>query len=184
MKPHYIKHNVINSIPQNMIFYDTETHEVNEDGKRIHKLRLGWLRYVRLHGDKIVADEYHYFTSPDLFFGYVEKYAREKSRLWVISHNQHFDFNVLGGFRQMARRGWILRKFVIDSDLFILHYVKASKRVVFVDTLNYIKAKLEDMGKQIGLEKLKINFENTSDEELSEYCKRDVEILSEWFLNI
>ncbi len=183
LKPHYIRHNRINSIPQNIIFYDTETYETANNGIRMAKLRLGWARYIRLDSIRVKHDEWFRFNSPSEFWDFVESKARRKTRLWLISHNQHFDFNVTNGFRELAKRGWELRKFVIDSDIFILHYTKNDSRLAVIDTLNYIKAKLEDMGKQIGLEKLKVDFNNVSDEELSKYCMRDVEILSTWFIN-
>ncbi len=50
--------------------------------------------------------------------------------------------------------------------------------------MNYVKARLEELGKQIGLEKLKIDFKKATDDELITYCWRDVEILSEWFLKL
>lgn len=182
MKPHYIKPNIKCRIPQNLLFYDTETSETKLGNKKIHKLRLGVARYIRLHKTRIVLDKVFIFKTTTEFWDNVEGLIRSNTRLWMISHNQHFDFNVLNGFEELLNRGWKLRKMVLESDVFILKFTKEKKTLLVVDSTNYFKAPLKTLGEQIGLPKLEINFEKATDEELIKYCKRDVEILSEYFL--
>ncbi|MEM4979009.1 MAG: DNA polymerase, partial [Candidatus Nezhaarchaeales archaeon] len=182
MKPHYIKDNKSLRIPQNIIFYDTETYEKKVFNKHFHYLRLGVLRCVRLSGTKIVSDKYYIFKTAEEFWNVVERYARKKTRLWLVSHNQHFDFNVVNGFRELITRGWQLKRLVIESDIFAVKFTKDERTILVVDSTNYFKAPLKDLGEQINLPKLTVDFERATDEELITYCKRDVEILSEYFL--
>lgn len=183
MKPHYIKHNKTTRIPQNLLFYDTETEGRKLGKLEIHVLKLGIARYVRLNGTKLERSRYYIFRTPDEFWNLVERLTRQKTRLWIISHNQHFDFNVVDGFRQTLMRGWRLKKMVIESDIFALKLTKDSKTLVVVDSTNYFKAPLSELGKQIGLPKLSVDFSSASEEELIRYCRRDVEILSEYFIS-
>ena len=53
--------------------------------------------------------------------------------------------------------------------------------IVFLDVLNWFTESLEKTGKRIGIPKMKIDFETCTDDYLSIYCKRDVEIEVENF---
>ncbi|MEM0220171.1 MAG: DNA polymerase [Thermoproteota archaeon] len=182
MREHYIKRNKRNSTPSKILFYDTETHQRKQDNKTIHTLKLGVARYVEIRKNQIARDKYYVFHTPEEFWNIVEKLSEEKKRLWLIAHNQHFDFNVVNGFEELGKRGWKLEKIVMETDIFFLTYRKKNKTLLIVDSMNYFKTSIEEMGKQIGIPKLKVDFQNVADEKLLEYCKRDVEILSEYFL--
>ncbi|GAI03186.1 unnamed protein product, partial [marine sediment metagenome] len=60
---------------------------------------------------------------------------------------------------------------------FIARYKKTSKTILILDNMNYFVASLAALGAQVGCNKLPIDFAKCTDQELSEYCKRDVEIL-------
>ncbi|MEM3662387.1 MAG: DNA polymerase [Sulfolobales archaeon] len=183
MRPHYIKPNKAVRLPQSILFYDTETYEEKVGNKTIHRLRLGVARYVRLNKAHVERSKYYIFRTPTEFWDIVENLTRKKTRLWIISHNQHFDFNIVNGFEELVSRGWRIRKMVIESDIFAIKFTKDSRTILVVDSTNYFKAPLSELGKQIGLPKLEVNFKTASDDELIKYCKRDVEILSEYFIN-
>lgn len=132
--------------------------------------------------DRVVKDSWFTFTTPIKFWDKVDDLSKRKKRLWLISHNQHFDFNVLDGFRELHARGWTPRKLVMESDTFLLVFKKNAASIYVVDSTNYFKARLEDLGAQIGIFKLKVDFTTAPTTQLLEYCKRDVEILSEYFI--
>ena len=51
------------------------------------------------------------------------------------------------------------------------------KRIYFLDTMNYARISLKELGEDLGLLKGEVEFKNVSDEDLKIYCKRDVEII-------
>ncbi|MEM2506958.1 MAG: DNA polymerase [Nitrososphaeria archaeon] len=182
MKAHYIKSNKSLRLPTAIVFYDTETKHEKINDLKIHKLKLGVARYVKLEKSNVVSSKYYIFKDKSRFFDILESHLRNKNRLWVVSHNQHFDFNLLDGFKELLSRQFRITKMVLESDVFIIKAVKALSSLVFVDSTNYFKAPLNELGKQINLQKLEIDFENCSEEQLITYCVRDVEILSEYFI--
>ena len=184
MRPHYIKPNKRNTNPRYIVFYDTETQTKNVNNVKLEMLKLGVLRYVQLRSKDKIYEEWRTFRTPGEFWDYIDGRAPKRGRLWLISHNQHFDFNVLGGFKYLSALNYKIEKMIVENDVFIVKASKDRKTLLFLDTLNYVKAPLEDLGKAIGLEKLKIDFSKASDAELEHYCRRDVEILSEWFLRL
>lgn len=182
MRAHYIKCNKSLRLPSAIIFYDTETECEKINDLKIHKFKLGVARYVKLEKSNITSSKYYVFKDKSKFFDILESHLRNKKRLWVISHNQHFDFNVIDGFKELLSRQFKITKMVLESDVFIVKAVKNKKTVMFVDSTNYFKAPLSELGKQINLQKLEIDFENCTEEQLITYCTRDVEILSEYFI--
>ncbi|MEM1726593.1 MAG: DNA polymerase [Candidatus Bathyarchaeia archaeon] len=179
---HNIKHNKQTRTPSIMVFYDTETEPLRIDERTIHRLKLGVARYVRMIKGKKVRDKYFVFKKPMDFWDWLEKKTEPRKRLWLISHNQHFDFNVICGFEELVNRRWNIEKMVLESDVFIVRARKEDRKILAVDSTNYFKTSIAELGKQIGLPKLEIDFNKASEEELLTYCKRDVEILSEYFL--
>lgn len=183
-KPHMLSRNKANRYPREFIFYDTETDPIELDPEiKLHKLRLGWANYLRLDElGKIHTDEWREFRTHSEFWEFVFSKARSKSKLYVIAHNQHFDFNVVGGFKWLGREKWKITKLILDSSRFYVQARKNGKALAFLDTFNYVKAPVRKLGKVVGLEKLSVDFSTVSDGELSVYCKRDVEIIRKWFL--
>jgi len=183
-KPHRIKHNKTTAIPSYFLFFDTETTEVDVgNGERKQVLRLGWV--VRVYRDKRrnkVSEKWKEFRTKEEFWDFVEQSVPDGKKIWCFAHNIDFDFRVLEGFRVLHQRGWEIKTFVYDSKNIILHFRKGRKSLLFLDTFNYFKGSVKKMGESIGLEKLEVDFATVSDEELSRYCKRDVEIIKEFMM--
>jgi len=99
----------------------------------------------------------------------------------MVAHNQHFDFFVLNGLQELTVRKWELKKSILENSIFVLSFRKDKSSIIFVDTLNYLRAPLSALAKAVGLYKEKPDFETIELHELSKYCKNDVEILKQWF---
>jgi len=178
--PHQIEDNKTSQYPRNFLFFDTETEDKwISDTEREHELTMGMAIYWRWRSNrKDTTKEYQLNDESDLF-DVMEKYARGKSRLFVIAHNIQYDMMVLGGFRRMDERGWDLNKLIINNTTNICDFSKDGKKVVFLDNMNYFSVALASLGESVGLDKLDFP-ENTDDEETwIEYCRRDVEIMLE-----
>ncbi|MEM4761506.1 MAG: DNA polymerase [Thermofilum sp.] len=167
-----------------MIFVDTETQAALREGKRTHhKLKLGWACYVRLEKEK-VYEEWFRFTSSEDFWRWVDKHVTIKRQLWVVAHNWHFDFFALAGFVHLHRLGYELKRMAVDSARFIMKFKGRKGSLLLVDFGNYFRTSLKEIGKWAGVEKLDIDFNTASEEELSVYCRRDVEVLKAAFLKL
>jgi len=60
------------------------------------------------------------------------------------------------------------------------------KNLLFLDSLNFLKTSLKELGEMFRIPKMDIDFKKCSIEELENYCKRDVEILIkvvEWIID-
>lgn len=173
-KSHKLRDNKKTEIPNHIIFFDTET--IREDN--VEKLFLGWCVYTR---KGVKKEDWFYFEKAKDFWDFVETKTKDKIKVWLVAHNIVFDFFVLCGVKELRRRGWKLIKLYENSDMFFAMYRKNKKTIVLLDSFNYFKNPLKDLGEAIGIKKLEIDFENTTKEYLSLYCKNDVLILKEFF---
>lgn len=175
---HILARNKTVKLPSQIIFYDTETlPEYFSRGIEKHVLRLGYACYVSRHKTRLNwTDEWLKFTTKGIFWDFVESFSRKKKRIWLIAHNQQFDFMVVDGFGELQRRGWELKWHIITSNLFIARFTKNKGTLIVVDSINWFRSSLKVMGDAIGKPKGEIDFETCTEQELSDYCYRDVEI--------
>jgi len=111
------------------------------------------------------------------FCRWIETLIRPKRPLWLFSHNLFFDLQVMGFFEYFTAAGWDL-DFLYEQGLcYILVIRKDDLIIKGISTTNYFDTSLEKIGELVGLEKMKVDFKDVSDEKLSVYCRRDVEIL-------
>ena len=167
------------SYPRKMIFVDTESEKVNMGGRTIkHVLKLGhaiyWERESKKRKERI---EHYEFTNGLDFWGWVTAKANKRETVYVFAHNITFDFLVLQGFQLLPALDFVLTSIYHKFTTTIMRFSCDNRRLVFGDTMNYFPVKLEELGKSVGLEKLSINLETTTDEELKTYCQRDTEIV-------
>ncbi|KKK52113.1 hypothetical protein LCGC14_3108180, partial [marine sediment metagenome] len=101
--------------------------------------------------------------------------------LWVLARNLVFDFTVSKGWKYLRQSGYKLKFFHDAGTTSIISVRSKSSSIVFLDIMNWFVESLAKTGERIGIPKLKIDFETCTDEFLSIYCKRDVEIELENF---
>ena len=175
--PHILKSNKLCRLPLYIICVDTETYPVKiDDETEKHILKLGYAIFWNREKNK---KEYFYFEDALSFWDFVKSKLKKKKKVYIFAHNFDFDFQVLKGWDLLPKviEG-DFKKTIFDSSRFILEYrAKLPATISLISTTNYFKVRLEDVGKMLGLEKLKVDFEKVEKEELKEYCKRDTEIL-------
>lgn len=183
---HRLKENKSTGYPRNLIFYDTETEPKQiDDSLTEHRLKLGVAWFVRReYKDHHQKEDITLFTTKDQFFDFVLDHLEPRKSTYIFSHNQNFDFAVIDGINLFNKPGWELKKFIFSNQMFLFHYKYDHNSVYFIDTLNYFRRSLAEMGKVIGLPKLEIDFERCEFEELANYCYRDVEIIKEFVLRM
>ncbi len=182
--------------PLNIVFFDTETLPVAEDGNDWYELPLqfGYAERVwwqRGRGKYHTNGEAHWstptgfdFDTAEEFWDWLDGLAREKQTLWVFAHNfAGFDLKVMGGFAPMFERGWSLDKLIAECPPFIADLMKGKKKIRLIDSLNYARMPLARIGEALGLPKME-DPGAESIEERRVYCRNDVAILREFMCGL
>lgn len=172
--------------PQTMVFLDTETTTILP-WQSIHRPQLivGHAHYVVLNPDLEVI-KIHEFTFRKVFdlWYWLEKIMMGCKELFIYAHNWSFDFPEIDANTHMQGLGYELKSIVDGCPPIILNYQLGAQKVRFIDTMNYFKSSVREMGKVIGAEKGEVKFDNRYSEKLLKYCRRDVIIIRESMLGL
>lgn len=182
-KQHNLRGNKGSQRPHNILFLDVETRQRTLEDEQHHYFDLGWTCYVqpRSKGRNTVSWRFH--NDPFELWKYADSLVKPKKTLWVIGHNVFFDLQSSDFFNYFTKWGWSL-EFTYDQGLtYILVIRKDYRTIKVLSTTNFYPFSLKKLGEFLGLPKLDVSFESSSREELSTYCKRDVEICKAIFEN-
>ena len=162
----------------NFIFVDTETKTEKIDETEILTFKLGCFVYWDKINDFVERQDF--FEIKD-FWDYVENVFVENHHLILYAHNADFDFKILNGYQELINRGWKVKNWYIQGRTFIIKFEfgegKNKKVLDIWDSMNYVPFSLKVLGKYVGLEKLEIDFNKNTQNELLVYCRRDTEII-------
>ena len=174
---HYLKRNHEQSLPRRILVLDTETTGTVEAEGIAQRFRLGWTVLARLSPRaRVESEEWRYWNHPVPLLEYLEDSCPRDGTLWVFANNVYFDLQALGFFHDFTVRGWQL-EFVYDSQssyMLVIHRDRYTMKVLSVS--NYWTASTRELGSLLGEEKLDVDFETSSPDELAVYCFRDTEI--------
>lgn len=175
------------SIPTNWLYWDTETKNKPspEYPNRVDfEFRLGCATYVQLNPDMSVKRRHEtIFYHVDEFISFIEKFARKKTKLYVLAHNIRFDIMVLDLIQRLHQLGYESEPPAFRERLFIWDVKMNGGKVTFLDTSQFGVISVEKLGQDMGYPKLKVDFDNVTNEQLIYYCKRDVEILEKFMVS-
>lgn len=180
--------------PRYVIYYDTETKQEEISDTEIHqKFHFGYAEFVDYKGQS-KRDSLE-FTDRNVFWNWVVSKTVPNNKLYLFAHNQDFDFRIMEGFTHLQAKGWSIHKLIIDYPRFIVNFANYTKKkpsekgnkniekstprkyITVLDSLNWFRESLAQLGKQVGLEKLSFPEKTATKEEWDEYCQRDVKIL-------
>lgn len=177
-KAHIIKKNEKNEMPQNIIFFDTETIEKPAGIETELVLKLGVCCYWRRRGigynDKF---QWFNFTLKSSFWDFVFHKISSKNKIFLVAHNIAFDFRVLAGFEAMKNAGFKTNKLIYNGMTNIWEFKKGNKTICVIDNMNFFKTSLANLGESIGIKKMEMPTQNNK--KLLEYCHNDVLIMIE-----
>lgn len=176
---HILKANKSSEYPRNWCFVDTETTEEKPDKlTKFLSLKLGAAIYEReARAGHPAKQSELVFLKPGQFWQWFFGSIETEHTAVLMGYNVGFDFRVLDGFRELSKRGLLLVKLYTGQSVFIADYRGNGYKVLILDACNYFDGKLETWGTMLGLPKLSVNFNRVSTAKLTEYCRRDVEIL-------
>lgn len=166
-------------------FVDTETKSTYSGNKRFQTFKIGSAIFWNRPDNKLeelVFDDRRTFWNR-LFSSFNE----HERHMIVYAHNMSFDFRILDGTTVLEKEGWTLEKFYVKDKVFMLEYTKGQNRICFWDTGNYVNVSLRKMAEDMGLaypQKMSIDFDNCTVEELKEYCLNDTRIIFHFIKNL
>lgn len=184
---HYLKPNKHSEIPSNVIWTDTETKpHIDQKGVTRHRLWFGWACYQRSRAQlDWCAPVWRRYTRAREFWEWVSSLARPRTVLYIFCHNTNFDLPVLRTFKLPMQMGWVLTRAVIDGPPTIITMRKGSATIKLLDTLNFWRVSLKELGKAIGVAKLPMPSSYSDPEMWDQYARQDVEVirraLLEWW---
>lgn len=189
--------------PEHFIFFDTETLQSEEQkhiGKKDYKtiintLKMGWACYWNKETGET---DWIYFEAIEEFNKFVSKKISQTGAkvLWLVAHNIVFDNFIVDIWDFFQKKGYednfIHAKGMVYLQKLTRYSYKFSKKkqdvnkkvektIMLINNGNMFPAKLETIGKTVGFKKLEVDFENSTSEEIKIYCRRDVEILLEFW---
>jgi DNA polymerase family B len=179
--PHIMRATKTLHHPSNFLFFDTETKDIYEGkkpGLQRHKLWFGYL--WAFHYDK--GKPYHSirkrFTNSDEFFAIVRTRLSKDLPLYIFVHNTTFDLTQVNFWHQLDNLGIKVNYAVLEDPPFMLSLTWDEKRIIVLNTFNYWKCTVAQMGESLRIAKLPMPSLKASKEAWNKYCLRDVEIIA------
>lgn len=173
------------SFPRHLMFMDCETFVITaEDDSVSFPLRLGVAIYIELSADRTIKRQrQRVFYSTDDFIVFCLECIRSKQTLNIFGHNIGFDVRVLELPEWLRDNGWESEPPIINQRVFIWSASHNKRKLRFLDTANYGVISVDQLGKDLGLPKQSVDFEDVPDDKLIDYCIRDVEIIKTFILS-
>lgn len=188
------------SFPKYFIFFDTESNIISKDVKGLekHTLKLGVCIFVKLDSKANVVEEIkYYFKNAKEFWNFVLRYTSKDRDLYIVAHNVKYDIINVDFMNELNSRNWSVN-YPIMSGAFIMSAYqelgknndnkkgkkKKQKKITIIDSANFLKTRLAEIGKKLGIEKMAIDFDNCTEEELYKYCENDVIIVYKFIISI
>lgn len=204
---HQIRRTFGSQVPSLCVFLDTETR--SEPGLKkgvVHEtFQLAVAIKVQRESGKWNRRTVKRFTRGCDLWDWVHSLESKRKPVWIWGHNVGFDL-VVSGFWELVDRGrWSTRDlWAVDGDcqpnatprakkwrgcvvvtdpptIVILRSRQGTIRVV--DTFNYFRGSVEDMGRSAGLDKLPLPSTQNISEQLFDRCERDATILERTVCN-
>ena len=171
--------------PRRLVVFDTEAYRGEViNNVEAQSFRMGVSRFIELNDNlSIVTDEIQYYDKPIELYSYLDYLTRKDTSLFVYAHNIKYDLQLSGILTHFISNGWSVNAFVFDDPPTFMRLKRFRSSIMFVDTFNYWQTSLAKMGEQLGLDKLSMPTGDAPLDSWKVYCKRDVDVLTEYLLS-
>lgn len=178
--------NQCNERPQHVIFFDVESKLIKQDsGKCVFQPFLWTAIYKRYRKDNHKDTEQKYSgTDANDFWNMVDEKAKEKTKLYVVSHHLEVDFMPLGGFTALWMHNWKLKNIISHDRVVVLYCTKGTRSMVLMNNGNLFDGTVQEWGEVLGIAKLPMPRANARREVWQAYCMRDTEIVCRMWDNL
>lgn len=174
------------AFPTHIIFVDTETTTI-QSWQKEHRpeLIVGHAQFIILDKElNVVECHTKTFRKTYDYWVWVSNIFSKHVDVTLYAHNWSFDFPTLDSDNHMRDLGYTLKSLVDGCPPIILNYTIGTRKVTYIDSMNYFRSSLKQMGAVIGAEKGDVKFDNKYTAKLLRYCIRDVVILRESILGL
>ncbi len=205
---YYEKPNHSSQVPRRLVFFDTETNREQDQsypGGYCEKFRLGYATAGRFEHGKLTRRRELEFYKPLDFWEFALNQCGPRWSTWIFAHNVSFDL-LQTHFAILFQRGELeidkprakrkrdttngtannQRGIVVIEDpptIIGCKHLPSGGRFVVVDSLNWFRCKLSEMGAACGIDKIEGIERNAPDSEWMERCRVDVAILERSMCN-
>lgn len=206
---HYMTDNKSTTTPTSLVFLDTETTPLDDsirtDGTP-HKLRLWCATRVRLENGKVHSRTEAAGTTADEWWQWLRLCLDPRRPTWVWGHNLSFDLLALDIGKQLVNGPLKVRIkpgtkdangevhtvsewsgiVAIDGQASIIEtrHENTGSKCVFIDSCNWWRCSLAELGESVGIPKLAMPDFGDSDDKWLQYCRQDVDILERAVLGL
>lgn len=198
-KGYYLGGNKGTETPGNLIFVDTESYSNPVPGYRYKReltLMLWTAIRVRIEKGKVTRRKVAQGETSEEFWQFVMDHSDRYRVTWIFGHNIGHDLTQLDFWRMLDDRRFTLApsgrnngidrngkpdtrtgKLVTDGPAVYICCFAQGKAFRMVDTGNYWRKPLSDIGEHTGRQKHKIPSPESSKDDWYKYCLRDTEII-------
>lgn len=171
-----------NKIPSDLLFIDTETYSKHISDKATEQIfKLGVLIYVHLDDNANVLNRSVLSSNELSHFQDIIRIATGLHKnTYMFGHNIGFDLRVIGLFHYLHSIGFTSKPPIINERAFIWDASDGKHKLNVIDTANFAVQSVKKLGKSMGYDKLDVDFDAASDDELLTYCIRDTEIVEKF----
>lgn len=168
--------------PINCLYFDVETFtKYTRDKRVIFPPRLGIAIFNKMDENGQLKHRFvTRFTTPQQFIEIVLQYLHKSEPLYIFGHNVGFDIRALSLPRLFRKLEYKSEPPIINHRMFIWTVKTPVGDIKFIDTANFAVISVEQLGDDLGYEKLHIDFRTNDIEALYKYCQRDVEIIEKF----
>ena len=184
---HALKRSKGKKMGRNFIWVDTETRNENNVvdvgnhtlyfGVALHHLYSNSSSIKPQRTDKITFDK------SINFWAWAISKIHAKETLWILAHNWNYDAGILSTQTNLEKMGFKLTLYINEKPPVIVRWKDDKGRsILMIDTLNYFRTSVADLGLSIGSPKLPMPSDYDSLEKWEEYAWQDVRIIRDAFL--
>lgn len=178
-RAHRLRPNRKTELPTLLIVVDTETDSIPISDKSVEaRLRFGWIASSRRHrGTHWTPLEWCRFDTPADAWDHILSLIPDGWTGRLVAHNAGFDMRVINMWRELPARNWTSKGAVIEDPPTIVKWRQGRKGLVVLDSLNWYRVPLREVGEKMGIPKLEHDLKWSNSERDDAYCKRDCEIV-------
>lgn len=186
-KPHILKPTKATELPSHLMFFDTESKDELKGKSKTHQIHRFWFGMaisIRREGKELVSSQKHFLKSIDDFWTLVRGKLQSSKPLYLFCHNSTYDLTMVDFWNRHEREGFKTTYAVLENPPMMLSLQHEKGKLVIIDTFNFWKQSVSDMGAALKMEKLQMPKETTLSKAWKDYCLRDVEILVNQVINL
>lgn len=179
-KPHLLKPDLGGGAYNRIVYFDSESRLREESdvfGERI--VHLPYLVCASFndykYGRHWTAD-YYGEGFLDRFWNDVMKFSK-KGRTLLIAHNANYDVLVTGGIPRLTKGGFRATSFFSQGTVFILDMAQGKRTISIISSTNIYSTSLANLARTFDMEKMEVDYNESSLDEVIPYCRNDVAIL-------